>query len=160
MIPRWFEVAQGPSAAAAAAGHGELPEHIRRFVLFRLPEQGRYAANITHYYEINATVSESVTKAAIELRAQMMQVFRVMRRDLPGFANAYISASGSYPGIRESRRIAGVTYFTVDMLRECPVPEKYLADKYRQGKNYQDYRSGKEPGFGQGNRRSTGCAGI
>lgn len=115
------------SQIATAAGRGELPEHIRRFVLFRLPEQGRYAANITHYYEINATVSESVTKAAIELRAQMMQVFRVMRRDLPGFANAYISASGSYPGIRESRRIAGVTYFTVDMLRECPVPEKYLA---------------------------------
>jgi len=112
---------------AAAAARGELPEHIRRLVLFRSAVPGRYAANITHYFEIDATKSDSLTAATIELRKQMFQVYRVMQRDIPGFSRAYISASGSYPGIRESRRIVGRTCLTVDMLREKPIPERYLA---------------------------------
>lgn len=115
------------SIVAAAVGNGELPEHIRHLVLFRSAEKGRYAANITHYYEIDATDSTSLTGAVVELRRQMMQVFRIMRRDVPGFASCYISASGSYPGIRESRRIVGQTYFTVEMMRADPLPDRYLA---------------------------------
>jgi hypothetical protein len=72
---------------------------------------------------IDATDPESLTKAEIEGRKQVDMIFNMIRKYVPGCANATIKASGSHVGIRESRHIAGDYRLLAEDLLECKVPE-------------------------------------
>ena len=53
-----------------------------------------------------------LTRAEMQGRADAMTMFELWKRAVPGFENSYYISSGSYIGIRETRRIAGACVLT------------------------------------------------
>ena len=72
---------------------------------------------------VDSTDNESLTKAEMEGRKQVEEIFRFLKKYVPGCENAQLTASGSYVGIRESRHIRGEYRLTADDLLDAKVPE-------------------------------------
>ncbi len=62
----------------------------------------------------NSTDAWSVTQAVIDCRAAAMRIHRFLKEYLGGFENSYILSFAELPGIRESRRIRGEYYMTIE----------------------------------------------
>lgn len=63
--------------------------------------------NSTRVAEVDATDAESLTRAEIDARRQVMSLSRFLIDKVPGFANAQLAGTGTALGIRESRHITG-----------------------------------------------------
>ena len=91
--------------------HGTRPE--RPVKVYRTPK-GKYKVNHYHVYNVDATNAKSLTDAHSVARHQVLDAFRVLRDQTPGFEEARISAVASVLGVRESRHIEGDYKITVD----------------------------------------------
>jgi len=71
--------------------------------------------NACHLYDVDNTDPMSVSKALIERRELAEQITNGLAKYHPkAFANAYLVATGSLMGIRETRRIVGDYLLTID----------------------------------------------
>lgn len=61
--------------------------------------------NTARVYGIDGTNAWELTRGELEARKQMEQLIRFMKRDVPGFQNAYLVNSSSTLGVRETRHI-------------------------------------------------------
>ncbi|EKE02507.1 MAG: fumarate reductase/succinate dehydrogenase flavoprotein [uncultured bacterium] len=84
-------------------------------------------SNITH---INSTDSADLTKAEIKGRKQVFKLIESFKQNIPGFENGYLIDTASQLGIRESRRIKGLHYFTREDV------EKDFEDTIAKAPNY------------------------
>ena len=75
------------------------------------------------YHGVDSTDNESLTKAEIDGRRQVDQIFSFLRKYVPGCENAKIKSTASHIGIRESRHIRGEYRLTADDLIHARVPE-------------------------------------
>lgn len=67
----------------------------------------------------DATDAWTVTQAVIDCRAAAQRIHSFFKKHLGGFENSYILSFAELPGIRESRRIRGEYYMTVDDYNAC-----------------------------------------
>ena len=95
--------------------HGTRPE--RPVKVYRTPK-GKYKVNHYHVYNVDATNAKSLTDAHSVARHQVLDAFRVLREQTPGFERANISAVASVLGVRESRHIEGDYKITVKDVAE------------------------------------------
>jgi hypothetical protein len=63
---------------------------------------------------INGTDPEALSRAEVETQRQMFEVFRFLRRRVPGFAAARLLGSSYQVGVRETRHIVGDYVLTLD----------------------------------------------
>jgi hypothetical protein len=98
--------------AARARGDVTVPREL--VSLFATPYADEVTVNMTRVTDVDPLDPESLTRAEMEARAQVMQLVAFFRRDVPGFANARIAATAAQIGIRESRRIVGEYTLTAD----------------------------------------------
>lgn len=63
--------------------------------------------NSTRIINKSAVDSEDLTKAEVEAREQMYELYLFMKNNIPGFENSKILMSATQIGVRESRRIVG-----------------------------------------------------
>lgn len=63
--------------------------------------------NITRTTEVDATTSESLTRAEIAERRNVVETWQALRDHVPGFERCYITHAAPQVGVRESRRILG-----------------------------------------------------
>jgi len=63
---------------------------------------------------VDGTDADSLTYAELQGRVRMMEEVRFMREFVPGCENAYIMNSGSQVGIRDSRRVVGEDYLSME----------------------------------------------
>ena len=91
--------------------------------LFRMPKKDEWSINTARIMGIDTTESESLTTAELEGRKQVDEIFRFLRKYVPGCADARLKASASHVGIRESRHIKGAYRLTADDLISGKVPE-------------------------------------
>ena len=73
--------------------------------------------------DIDGTNSESLTYGEITGRKQADEIFRFLKKYVPGFENSKMIATGSTLGIRETRHIKGRKKLTVDDILDCKVPD-------------------------------------
>lgn len=108
----WNEVTQ------AAHAKGELPANVGfvRTYLSRLDDQR--VINATQVNGLDGTNSRDLTKAELEARRQVKPILDFLRKHAPGFANAYVSGMPTIVGVRETRRIRGVSRLTMRDLVE------------------------------------------
>ena len=66
---------------------------------------GAGGSNVGHIYDIDGSKAESVTPGLVKGRKQLREYRKYYREYLTGYENAELVYSGSYLGIRESRRI-------------------------------------------------------
>lgn len=95
---------------------GELPENVTIVRLHRTFYDGERSVNATQANGIDSTDPFDVTRAEIDLRAQIETVHRFLRTYVPGFENCTIKGSASTLGVRESRRVVGL-----DSVEDCDV---------------------------------------
>lgn len=91
---------------------GSRPE--RPVKAYRTPREGVYKVNHYHVYDLDATNSESMTKAHMEARRQVLDAYSVLKDKTEGFENSAITQVAPVLGIRESRHIEGKYKITVE----------------------------------------------
>lgn len=75
--------------------------------------------NTTRVVKMNPTSAEDVTKAEIEAREQVLEMFLFLRECVPGFENAHLLSTAMHIGVRESRMIDGEYTITQEDLLAC-----------------------------------------
>jgi FAD-dependent oxidoreductase family protein len=97
---------------ARERGDVHVPRELVSFFISPYPDE--VTVNMTRVVGIDPLNPEDLTRAEVEARAQVTELFAFFRRDVPGFSNARIAATATQIGIRESRRIVGVYTLTRD----------------------------------------------
>jgi hypothetical protein len=91
---------------------GQRPK--RPVKAYRNPENGVYKVNHLRVFDTDATDSRSMTRAHMEARRQVLDSYRVLHDETPGFENSKIVQVASVLGVRESRHIEGKYKITVE----------------------------------------------
>jgi len=97
-----------------AVANGELPEDVGiRLFPGGFTRTGEVLSmNGVHLESVDPTDVLSLTKAEMEGRRQAVLAMEILRRDVPGFEKARISAFSHTIGTRESRKIVGTGTIT------------------------------------------------
>ncbi|MDR0901304.1 MAG: FAD-dependent oxidoreductase [Opitutaceae bacterium] len=90
--------------------------------LFRGNDAGQWSVNTSRLMGVNATDAASLTKAEIDGRQQVEQIFRFIKKYLPGCQNAIMLSTAQTVGVRETRHISGDYKMTTDDLLTCKTP--------------------------------------
>ena len=91
--------------------------------MFRMPKEDEWFVNTSRIMDVDSTDNESLTRAEIVGRQQVDEIFRFLRKYVPGCENARLKSVADHIGIRESRHIQGDYRLTVDDLLSSKVPE-------------------------------------
>lgn len=100
---------------ARAEGYQGLP--VERVIYCSLLEPGAVLINMTKVHRVKGHDARDLTRAEIETRKQVPIITEFMRRYVPGFENARLTATGNQVGIRETRHIEGDYILTGDDVR-------------------------------------------
>jgi glycine/D-amino acid oxidase-like deaminating enzyme len=98
--------------ALRASGEWTFPYEI--FISVQLQEPGVMMINTSRLVGIDGTTPRSLTQGLIQGREETQQLLALMRKHVPGCAQARIKAVASLLGVRETRRIVGDTVLSVD----------------------------------------------
>ncbi len=101
-------------AELRSCGVWDFPYDI--FISVQLVRDDVYMINTIRQVGINGLDGDSLTLGTIKGRDENFLLFEIMRKYFPGFENARIRNIAPVIGIRETRRIKGVSALTVDDL--------------------------------------------
>ena len=76
-----------------------------------------YGFNTGHVFDVDNTDPDSTSKALVQGRQMAAQYRDALAEYHPAFANSYLAATGSLLGIRETRRVMGDYFLTVEDYR-------------------------------------------
>ena len=105
---KWEDIVQDEIKA------GKLPPEVGVIRLYPGREKNLNVVNATQVNGLFGSRSADLTKAEIAARKQAAQIVDVMRRHLPGYANARIAEMPAVVGVRETRRFEGVDRLTTE----------------------------------------------
>ena len=112
------------SAALANKLYNEFQEkgkikNLRENILtFNTTDDNIIHFNSTRIVKRNPVDPFDLTKAELEAREQVMELFKFMKENIPEFKNATLLSTASEIGVRESRMIEGEYTLTVDDIKE------------------------------------------
>ncbi|WP_372637667.1 FAD-dependent oxidoreductase [Cohnella sp.] len=89
-----------------------VPINRDQVLFFTGPADDEVLINCTRVQGLDGTNVEDLTRAEEEGRKQVLMMAEFLKRDVPGFARASVSAVGTQIGIRETRRIVGLYSLT------------------------------------------------
>lgn len=120
------------SEVNAAKKDGVYDFPAGRFWFHLTPIKDQVYVNTVRVHGIDATCTKDTTLAEVEGLRQVMQLMNFMRRYMKGFKQAYLVDTGSYIGVRESRRIIGEYMLTKeDVLHATKFPDAIAACSIR-----------------------------
>ncbi|MCQ2453804.1 MAG: FAD-dependent oxidoreductase [Clostridia bacterium] len=93
----------------AACASGELPENVSIVRLHRTFYPGERNVNATQANGFNTLTAEGVLGAELLLRSQIDKILVFLRKNVPGYEHCRARSSGSVVGVRETRRIRGLS---------------------------------------------------
>ena len=91
--------------------------------IFRKPEKDKWCVNTSRLMGVNSTDNKSLSSAEIDGRQQADEIFKFLKKYVPGCENARLDVTASHIGIRESRHIMGEYRLKADDLLNGKVPE-------------------------------------
>ncbi|HLL89370.1 MAG TPA: FAD-dependent oxidoreductase [Tepidisphaeraceae bacterium] len=94
----------------------EIPEHTYFNTSCMRP--GELSVNCTRIYGLDGTKEEDLTRAEVVTRKQAYDIWRCVRKYVPGFEKSCIVDVGAAVGVRETREIEGDYTLTEDDLRK------------------------------------------
>jgi len=97
-----------------AKAAGEIDNPRENVLWFYTTRSGEIHFNTTRVIRRDGTNAADLTAAEIEARRQVKQMVNFLTEKVPGFSNAYLSATGTQIGVRESRRILGEYVLTAE----------------------------------------------
>jgi hypothetical protein len=93
--------------------------------------------NMGHIFDIDITKAEDLTRAELEGRRQVRQIYHFYRKYIPGFEQCRLAAIAPSVGLRESRRLVGVYTLT----REDILAARKFSDGIAKHSYYLDVHS-------------------
>ncbi len=90
-----------------AKSEGRIRNPRENVLWFKGIRAGEIHFNSTRITKIDGTKAADLTKAEMEGRRQVMELFTFLKEEVPGFESSYILGTGSEVGVRETRRIKG-----------------------------------------------------
>ena len=90
-----------------AKARGEIDNPRENVLLFYTTRRGEIHLNTTRVVRLDGTDANDLTKAELEGRRQVEQMVAFLKAQVAGFERAYLAATGTQIGVRESRRIMG-----------------------------------------------------
>jgi hypothetical protein len=108
--PRFKELIQH----LRSTGEWTFPYEI--FISLQMQEPGVLMINTSRLVGVDGTDPRSLTRGLIQGREETQQLLALMRKHIPGCAQARIKAVASLLGVRETRRIVGDYVLSVDDL--------------------------------------------
>ena len=99
----------------------ELPpelDYLRNWfmLIYESPRDGEMYLNMTGEFHVDGTKTEEISNAITISRKRIDECVSVLKKVIPGFENAYILATSSIMGIRETRQVKGIYKLTEDDL--------------------------------------------
>ena len=117
---------------AQKAGKANLPKNV--ISIYTPPYRSgpaEVALNATRVHGIDATDPDQLTRAELETEKQVMEVFRFLKGNIPGFEDSRLLGTPYQVGVRESRRIVGEYMLTADdVLRGADFPDAVARGAY------------------------------
>lgn len=106
-----------------ARENGDFNIERKTVGLYRGVKKDEWSVNISRISGIDGTKTEDLTKAEIIGRRQVDEIFKFLKKYIPGCENATMIASGSTVGIRETRHIKGEATLTTEDILKGKIPE-------------------------------------
>lgn len=97
-----------------AKDRGELTIERESILFFEANNPGEIILNTSRIHNVDATDPEALSRAEIEGRRQAEELFRFLRKDMPGFSDARLAFTGPSVGVRSTRQIIGKYTITQD----------------------------------------------
>ncbi len=98
---------------------GKFKNPRENILIFNTPIKNVIHFNTTRIVKKNPVDPFDITKAELEAREQVFEVYEFLKEHADGLENSYISMTASEIGVRESRMIEGEYTITGDDFREC-----------------------------------------
>lgn len=92
---------------------GELPKTVGTVRIDASLRDDERVINATQVNYVDGTKVSDLTKAELEGRKQVRPIVAFLRKNAPGFQNAYVSGMPAVIGVRETRRIRGMESLSV-----------------------------------------------
>lgn len=120
---RWSQV------TLEALGRGELPPTVGMVRIYRSIRPTERVINATQINGVDGTNVKDLTRAELEGRRQAQVVLEFLRKYAPGFQQAWISGMPAVVGVRETRRVLGLSYLKAeDLLAGKKWPDAVVRD--------------------------------
>ncbi len=118
--------------AAQREGRAKLPKNV--ISIYTPPYRSgpaEVSLNATRVHGIDATDPDQLTQAELEAEKQVMDVFRFLKGNIPGFEESRLLGTPYQVGVRETRRIIGEYTLTADdVLRGADFPDAVARGAY------------------------------
>ncbi len=112
------------NAVRKAKEHGAFPEGETKVAGIALASPGTASFNFGHVYDLDPLDASSMTQAQVKARRQLPRLMEFIRNYVPGGEHGVLVSSGPDMGVRESRRIRGKYYMTIqDYVRRADFPD-------------------------------------
>lgn len=98
---------------------GKIRNPRENVLIFFHPVKNMLHFNTTRVVKLNPTDPFHLTRAEMEAREQMFEMFAFLKENIEGFENADIAFSAPQIGVRESRMIDGEHLLTEEELKDC-----------------------------------------
>jgi len=103
-------------------GEWRFPYDI--FITVQLQQKGTFMVNTTRLCDVDGTDGRSLSRGMMRGRSEMLELFALMKKHFPGFADARIRMVAPQLGVRETRRIrADLVYRVEDLLAKKDFPD-------------------------------------
>ena len=98
---------------------GEITNPRENILSFKTHVKGVIHFNTTRIVKLNPTSPTDLTRAEIEGRRQVYEMYSFLKNHAQGMENSYLLSTGNEIGIRESRRIVGEYILKGEECRSC-----------------------------------------
>lgn len=122
-----FDLKQANAVYRELRAQGKIQNPRENILPFRYPVDHILHMNTTRANVKDPTDVEEVSGAEMMLREQMLEMYHFMREHVPGMEKCELISSSVEAGIRESRRIVGLTSVTTEDVIEARKLEDSIA---------------------------------
>lgn len=102
---------------------GKCPVERETLIYIKSMHEGEVYVNSTRLLNTDATDIFSLTKAELEGQLQVAKLTEMLKENVVGFENSFISAIAPTLGVRETRRFKGIRYLTADEICAGLIPD-------------------------------------
>lgn len=106
---------------------GKITNPRENVLIFPTLTDGVLHFNTTRIVKLNPTEPFDLTKAEIIARKQVMEIYLMLKRNIPGFENCKLIMTAPEIGIRESRMIVGEYTLTGEIMKSCKIFDDAIA---------------------------------
>lgn len=93
---------------------GILQPETRKLQYSRMVEPGRVFINLLRERGVNPLDPEDMVKRSNIARRRIIEIYKYLRKNVPGFENSYLNGIGPLLGIRDTRRFEGMYRLTME----------------------------------------------